>query len=250
MQNTNSNLGLDHYVRPFSVLVIKILFEAAYFSLAYFVLDKAAQNTAVFIAATIAFALMRIGIFLPLYFGTVRFFCCRVFFGISCIKNMFSFFSPKLFFKAIKNGLLFILFRFLCFAVFFLPVLSMLGLIWYNLMRSVSVSFVFLSLAASVLLLIFGIRAFSRAMKLVFLFSYLFVLSPEKKTAEHFGKSIDMMKGKTISVTVLKFGNFFRVLLCAAIVPIGFVWNSCQQRKALLAKNILIGQTEQAETSR
>ena len=40
------------------------------------------------------------------------------------------------------------------------------------------------------------------------------------------------------------------VLLCAAIVPIGFVWNSCQQRKALLAKNILIGQTEQAETSR
>ncbi|MGN1195078.1 MAG: hypothetical protein ACI4SB_06310, partial [Acutalibacteraceae bacterium] len=190
----------------------------------------------------LAVVLVRLCVFLPLYFGTVLFFCHRVFYGISRIKSLFVFFSPKLFLSAVKSGFMLIIFRLLCFAVFWLPGLSMLALMCYNILNSVSVFFVFVAFAAFVLLAICGALAFSKATKLAFLFEYIFVLCPEKKTFEILNESIGLMKGKTVSVTAVKFGNFLRVLLCTLVIPIGFVWNSCQQRKAGLAKKILFGQ--------
>lgn len=236
----------NQFGKPFSVLLIKLMFETAYFSAVYFAAEEIMklQNNFVFAAAVFVFVLIRFLIFLPLYFGTVLFFCYKVFFCVSRVKSLFCFFSPKFFWAAVKNGFVLLVYRLLCLTVFWLPGLSMLVLMCYNIVNSSSVLLFLLSLLAFLMLAVSGALAFSKATKLAFLFAYIFVLSPEQKTSAILNESIRLMKGKTVSVTAVKFGNFFRILLCTLIFPIGFVWNSCQQRKAGLAKKILLGQTQ------
>lgn len=228
------------------MLVIKLMFEAAYFSAVYFAAEEIMKlhNGVIFAASVFVFVLIRFLVFLPLHFGTVLFFGYQSFYGVSRVKALFCFFSPKIFLPAVKNGCVLLFYRVLSFAVFLLPGLSMLVLVCYNILNSVSVLLFLLALFAFVLLTVSGVSAFSKATKLAFLFEYLFVLSPGQKTSEILNGSIRLMKGKTRSVTAVKIGNFFRILLCTLIFPIGFVWNSCQLRKARLAKRILLGQTQ------
>ena len=244
MQNRYDDRCKNKYLKPFSVLTIKLVIKALFVSLLSFALIKVGGlGNGFTFSVLLGAAVLGFLVFCPLHYGSVLFFADRAFSGSSKVKRLFAFFSPKLFFSALKNGLLQSLYKALCFTAFFLPGISMALLMCYNIYYSVSVIFVFLSLAASLMLLISGALAFSKAGKLAFLFEYLFVLSPEKKAGESLQKSIELMKGKTLSVTALKFGNFLRVLLCTAIIPTGFVWNSCQQRKADLARDLFNKET-------
>lgn len=240
MSNERKPDRIDRYIKPFSVFALKLLIQAVYAAFVYFVVGSVKGKNGVFvILAAVLSAVFGFALFCPLHFGSLLFFTRRSFYGVSRIGGLFFFFSPDVFWRTLKNGFLLLLFRGMSFAVFFLPGISMLVLMCYNISHVASVFAFFVSFISFALFTVSGAWAFSRLSKLIYLSEYLFALCPYGSPWERMEKSAAVMKNKTSAVTALRIGNFLRVLLCLAVIPTGFVWKSCQQRKADLARDLL-----------
>lgn len=229
----------NRYLRPFTVLCLKLLIQAGFAVSAYFLFGLIKGINGFLTGFTaVLLAVCGFAILCPLYFGGVLFFTRRSFYGASRVGVLFSFFKSEKYGKALRYGLVWLIFQGLSFAVFFLPGLSLLVLLCYNVFKGASVFTVTVTFAAFLLLTGSGLGAFWRLKKLAYLSEYLFVLCPDGSPLEKMEESAFLMKNRTSAVTALRFGNFFRVLLCFAVIPAGFVWKSCQQRKADLAREL------------
>ncbi|MGN1444535.1 MAG: hypothetical protein ACI4XE_11880 [Acutalibacteraceae bacterium] len=227
--------------KPLFVLTIRSFVESAVFFGLFFSLKFLASGYGVrllFFAVPAAVLLLS-AVVIPLRFGSVLFFLNREKNAESSVGNLFAFFSPALFFSAMRNGCVFLLFFFLCFLTFFLPCISMLILMCYNIFNAAPLYLSALCFAAFAALLWIGAAAFFKMKRLTFLSRYICVLTPGKRGIDSLFESADILNGRTTLVTAVKTKNFFSRLFCVFVFPVGFIVRRCTERNSHLAYELL-----------
>ena len=223
------------------VLAVRSVIESAvFFGLIFIVKFLSSKYGSGLLYFAVPAAVLILGaVVIPLRFGTVLFFLNCEKEGKSSVGDLFSFFSPVLFFAAVRNGLVYLLFFLLCLLTFFLPCISMFALMCYNILNLSSLFLSVSCFAAFLALLLIGTAAFLKIKRLTFLSRYLFVLFPEKRGLDSLLESAEMLNGRTSFVTAVKMKNFFSRLFCVFVFPVGFIVRRCMQRNAHLAYELL-----------
>lgn len=241
MKKTSARVNKRRKIQAVFVLTVRSVIESAvFFGLLFLVKFLYSKfGLGVLYCAVPAAVLILGAVVIPLRFGTVLFFLNSEKEGKSPVGDLFTFFSPVLFFAAVRNGLVYFLFFLLCFLTFFLPCISMFALMCYNISNLSSLFLSASCFAAFLALLLIGAAAFLKVKRLTFLSRYLFVLSPEKRGLDSLLESAEMLNGRSSFVTAVKMKNFFSRLFCVFVFPVGFIVRRCMQRNAHLAYELL-----------
>lgn len=240
MQNDANRCFRIDTRKAYAVLLIRFSAKLLLVTGGCFLMVRTAlYDVRLLLAVVPAFMLSAAAVLFPLRFGMLRFFWNRETEKNASLNDIAAFFSPGLFGAAVKNGLLFRLFDGLCFLTFFLPCLSLLALLWYNISRLSPLVLCAACFFAFWLLFFSASAAFFKMKKLTFLSAYLFVLSPEKQAGVCLVQSAEILNGRTAAVTAVKRKNFFSRACCLLVFPAGPMARRCAERNSRLAGKLL-----------
>lgn len=155
--------------------------------------------------------------------------------GNSGVLKMFSFFSIRLSFKALKLGLCVLALR-LCFAVAaFAPAAASTATAVFALKRGCSAAVALGLLVCTALLFVLGGVLYFRLGALLFLCRYFFVDNPSLRAGECVERSASLMKRNIGRLFALRLSFLFWFLSCLLIIPVPYVVTFYKQTQAVMA---------------